>query len=399
MNQDEIRSLTPFFPTYPIARHFLRIVHGVSYSLYRSMYNMIMEQRGNPQAVADWADPNEWIPERLSGQERDLALRFWHESQYELNPRYVSGKWHLCMNHDLLTRDRSDVLRVTEKGEYFLVEDANPVIAEIDAYEGVLNILQVVAEKGPGRRSEFLNEYADYCQRFTSYRAETVIKASLYARLVNLVDRSYVAKNGFTYEVTDAGLDFLDKYAHLIAGRGLGSKQSEIVKLAREMSKHARSQLAEYVLQMNPFKFEALVKLLLEEMGYTDVIVTSPTNDKGVDVIGSIELGISSVREVVQVKRHRGNIQRDILDRLRGSLHRFDAVRGTIITTGGFSSGTKNAAFEKGAAPITLIDGDKLLDLLMEYNIGIAKKSIDYIEFDQGKLAQFAPKEADEPNE
>jgi restriction system protein len=88
--------------------------------------------------------------------------------------------------------------------------------------------------------------------------------------------------------------------------------------------------------------------------------VTSPTNDKGVDVVANIELGISSVREVVQVKRYRGSIHRRVLDELRGSLHRFNAVRGTIITTGDVSRGTVQAAFERGAAPITLIDGEKL---------------------------------------
>lgn len=47
------------------------------------------------------------------------------------------------------------------------------------------------------------------------------------------------------------------------------------------------------------------------------------------------------------------------------------------------------AALEQGAAPITLIDGDKLLDLLTQYQIGISKKAIEFIEFDDTKLQQF----------
>jgi restriction system protein len=42
-------------------------------------------------------------------------------------------------------------------------------------------------------------------------------------------------------------------------------------------------------------------------------------------VIAHIELGISSMREVIQVKRHKGNIGRRVLDELHGSLHRFNA--------------------------------------------------------------------------
>ena len=75
-------------------------------------------------------------------------------------------------------------------------------------------------------------------------------------------------------------------------------------------------------------------------------------------------------------------------------MHRFNAVRGTIITTGGFSRGTVQAAFEHGAAPITLIDGEKLLDLLIEYEIGVAKSAVEYYSFDPSKLAQFEVEES-----
>jgi restriction system protein len=48
-----------------------------------------------------------------------------------------------------------------------------------------------------------------------------------------------------------------------------------------------------------------------------------------------------------------------------------------------------NAAFERGAAPITLIDGEKLLDLLIEYEIGVTKNRAEYIDFDASRLSQF----------
>ena len=99
----------------------------------------------------------------------------------------------------------------------------------------------------------------------------------------------------------------------------------------------------------------------------------------------------------MQVKRRRGNVGRRVLDQLRGSLHRFNAVRGTIITTGGFSRGTQEAAFERGAAPITLIDGEKLLDLLVEHNIGVSRQTVDDLEFDVSKLEQFETQEGERP--
>ena len=137
---------------------------------------------------------------------------------------------------------------------------------------------------------------------------------------------------------------------------------------------------------MDPIAFEHLIKRLLEAMGYTDVEVTTPSNDGGVDVVGDVEVGISAVREVIQVKRYRKNIQRRTLDALRGSLHRFRAMRGTIITTSDFSKGTRNAAFEHGAAPITLINGDKLVELLIDNDIGVRRKRIEVWELDISAL-------------
>ena len=105
------------------------------------------------------------------------------------------------------------------------------------------------------------------------------------------------------------------------------------------------------------------------------------------DVVADIELGITAVREVVQAKRHRRTIQRKDLDALRGSLYRFNAVRGTIVTTSRFAKGTREAAFATGAAPITLIDGDKLIDLLIEHGIGVRKRTIELLEVDAEALA------------
>ncbi len=122
-------------------------------------------------------------------------------------------------------------------------------------------------------------------------------------------------------------------------------------------------------------------------MGYDVAQGTPRSNDKGVDVVASIEMGNPTVKEVTQVKRVQGNVQRPVLDALRGSLHRFQAERGTIITTSSLSKGSMDAARERGAAPITLIDGPKLVELLIEHGIGVRKKPIDLWELDSSAFS------------
>jgi len=196
-----------------------------------------------------------------------------------------------------------------------------------------------------------------------------------------------IERSGLSYQISAAGLEYLEAVTHLLdtstAASGTPEPLRDIRRLLREQEEVVRKQIQETLLSMNAYLFEELIKRLLEAIGYEDVETTSRSNDGGVDVKGRIEIGITMVTEVVQVKRYHGSIGRPILDQLRGSLHRFDAMRGTIISTGKFSSGTKQAAFEKGAAPITLIDGEKLIDLLIEHEIGVRKEPIRLIKFER----------------
>jgi restriction system protein len=394
---DGLRSPTPLFPTYSNARHFLRIFDGVAGDAYQSMASAIWEQRGNPQEQVNWSNPDEWIGERLQGEERKLAQRIWQESQEKLNPRYTRGCWYFVTKHGLLARGRDGVLHISERGRTLLDHPGGKLEAEIDEYEGVLVILQLVAEQGLARRSALLPAYGEYSRSQTTFQSDNVLKMALYDRLRNLIDRNLIVARGNSYGVTEAGLAYLERYAAPAVGQAKpASKGPDLFRMAHVLSDEARAQLQAFLLEMDAFKFEELIKLLLEEMGYDNVTTTSPTNDKGVDVIGTIELGISAVREVIQVKRHKGTIGRPVLDMLRGSLHRFNAVRGTIITTGRFSKGVEEAAFERGAAPITLIDGEKLLDLLIKNEIGVNKRQVSYYDFAPEKLAQFETEETEQ---
>ena len=58
-----------------------------------------------------------------------------------------------------------------------------------------------------------------------------------------------------------------------------------------------RDGIHDLLSDMDPYACERLIRQLLEEIGYEDVEVSSQSNDKGVDVVGRIELGVTSVRE------------------------------------------------------------------------------------------------------
>lgn len=161
---------------------------------------------------------------------------------------------------------------------------------------------------------------------------------------------------------------------------------SGIARLAERQRREVKSRLRERLLTMPPDQFEQLVGRLLGAMGYENVMVTGRSGDGGIDVIADTEIGILRLRVAVQVKRMKGNVQRPVVSQLRGDMALLDVDQGMIITTGGFSQGAKDVARVRNVAPITLIDGDRLTDLLIEHGIGVRRETVDVLSFDEERL-------------
>lgn len=118
---------------------------------------------------------------------------------------------------------------------------------------------------------------------------------------------------------------------------------------------------------LKPLQFEVFVGHLLGLAGFK-VIVTQPTGDKGVDIIGALSpAGLAEITLKVQVKRIRGNVGiREILQ-LRGTLR--GSEHGVFVTLGGF---TKQAIAEaesrgEGENEIVLVDGEALVDMILQH--------------------------------
>ena len=381
--ENDRRVRVRYFPVYDEVRHLLRIWPGWLRSQVTGFRATLTALGGTPQSAVDWRDPDTWMRERLAGEDLALAEAIWSKSGGEVNPRHTTGHWFLCQKYGLL-KEVGGRLHLTKRGQSFLDYENGEVEVDIDEQEGVAKILSLFAVNGPTRASGVLDEWSEYLERHSGFGTPSTRRDTLSRRIRNLVSRGLVIRKGTIYTATESGLAYLER---LGSGGGNGDHEYQnLVRQARKHSEMALEQLRNQLLEMDAYAFEYLVKRLLEEMDYQNVEVTKRSGDGGVDVIAEIELGITSVKEVVQAKRHRATIQRKDLDALRGSLHRFDAVRGTIITTSGFSKGTVQAAFEASVAPITLVDGGKLVDLLIKYGIGVRKRAIEILAFDPEAL-------------
>ncbi len=386
-DETEQRVRTPLFPTYREVRHLLKVWPGRPRKQVTGLQATLGELRGTPQNTVDWTDPDAWIPERLSGDDRDLATTIWIKSGKNVNPRHTYGHWLLSQKYGLIEEGPDGNLVLADRGRDLIEHEGGEAETFLDEQEGLAKLLALVADNGPTRAGGLLEEWTEYLNRHSSFASPSTFRDTLRRRLNNLLDRGLVNRKGTMYSVTDAGLAYLQRVGTEEALGG--DEQQELWTLAKKQEASVRESMRELLLDMDAFAFEHLVKRLLEEMDYQNVEVTTRSGDGGVDVIAEIELGITSVREVVQAKRHRRTIQRKDLDALRGSLYRFNAVRGTIIATSRFSKGTEEAAFAGGAAPITLIDGDKLIDLLIEHGIGVRKRTLEVLAVDPDAFADL----------
>lgn len=374
--------LCPWLPTFSQLRGYLTAIDGVPAAALEQLQAAVWELRGTPQEPVSWDAPEQWIAVRLTGEVRDLAHHLWSKSKGKVNPRYLCGPGIVADRYGLAEESDKGGWEITAAGRDLFDAQFGATEKGIDLQEGMAEIMQTLRAKPNARRGDLLPEWREFVTGHSDVRKESVVKHFLYNRLQNLMDRKLVERDGQRYRLTGAGDDYLDALA---SGLPLSpqSRTHGLIRSVEEFNRAQRDLLRERLENMNPFAFEHLICDLLTEMGYEDVEVTQPTNDKGVDVKAVAQFGITTINEVIQVKRHRANIQRPVLDMLRGSLHRFKAQKGTIITTGDFGKGAKDAAFEMGAAPITLINGDTLIDLLIQHEIGLKKKAVEYFEVDE----------------
>lgn len=141
------------------------------------------------------------------------------------------------------------------------------------------------------------------------------------------------------------------------------------------MNDQLSNELMDYILNIKGRQgdtfFERLVTDLIAKMGYGKGHVTSASNDAGIDgVITTDRLGFDPI--MIQAKRYSpGNqVGRPEVQAFAGALGA--VTRGVFITTSSFSQPAIEYAKSYPHATILLIDGKKLTELMIEYNIGVS---------------------------
>jgi restriction system protein len=137
---------------------------------------------------------------------------------------------------------------------------------------------------------------------------------------------------------------------------------------------------------LSPNGFERLSMRLLREAGFERVSVTGRSNDGGIDGVGVLQLNdLVSFNVVFQCKKWEGSVPPKEIRDLRGAMAG-RAEKGIFLTTSSFTSNARAEAERPGAAPIELVDGEKLFEMFKRYELGLKPRTvfdIDVAFFDQ----------------
>lgn len=121
-----------------------------------------------------------------------------------------------------------------------------------------------------------------------------------------------------------------------------------------------------------PAFFEKVVLDLLINMGYGEGSVTGKTGDGGVDgFVNEDKLGLAKI--FFQAKRYKEDnpVTASNLRDFVGTLEVNGVNKGVFMTTSRFPRDSENV-ISKTQKSIVLIDGPKLVNLMIEYNVGVS---------------------------
>lgn len=137
------------------------------------------------------------------------------------------------------------------------------------------------------------------------------------------------------------------------------------------LSRDYRDETLELLLSLAPAGFERLSQRLLREAGFTQVVVTGQSGDGGIDGFGILQVNpLVSFKVLFQCKRYAKSVAPSQVRDFRGAMSG-RADKGIIITTGTFTAEARREATRDGAPPIELIDGEKLIDMLERFELGL----------------------------
>lgn len=161
----------------------------------------------------------------------------------------------------------------------------------------------------------------------------------------------------------------------------------EIHSLATIQRQKVKKEIIASLRSLSPEKFEDFCRIFLTKYGFLEMKLTRKGRDGGIDVTGSLKIGLASMRVTVQCKKYAADnkIGRSTISAFRGDITG-DFEQGIFITTSSYTKEAEDVSFKPACVPIVLIDGEQLADFMIDKRIGVQRELIEIYDFEQDLL-------------
>ena len=284
------------------------------------------------------------------------------------------------------------------------------ILTQNEMFQLVLNLVKDLPEFTRGQAKQLVRDYLKLTDQEKNEKTSSnvpVFESRTGWAVSWLSDANYIERiRRATYRITDRGNEILannlplnEFVAQLKADRMKLVSSSEetsadtsfdeeisdqvkspdeildetINKLNDQLANSLMSSILSIEGRVGDTFFEKLVTELVEKMGYGEGRVTPASNDNGIDgIITTDKLGFDPI--LIQAKRYALDHQvgRPEIQSFAGALG--SVARGVFITTSSFSKPAIEFANGYPHATISLIDGKRLTELMIEYNLGVSEE-------------------------
>ncbi len=276
----------------------------------------------------------------------------------------------------------------------------------------MLPLLKFAGDKKEHSLREAIDFLADEFDLSDKER-RALLPSGLQATFSNRVSwaRTYIQQAGLLisekrgyFQITECGLEelkekpdginvkYLEKFPEFQDFRKRSKRKDKVkteatIETPEELIESASQQLRdnlivnilENIKNMSPIFFERLVVDLLVKMGYGGTRKDAgesigKSGDGGIDgVIKEDQLGLDIV--YIQAKRWEGSIGRPEIQKFAGALLGRKGKKGIFITTSSFSKEAEQYV-DNLENKIVLIDGEKLAQYMIDFNVGVSPMSL-----------------------
>ncbi|MET3036079.1 restriction endonuclease [Chryseobacterium sp. NRRL B-14859] len=210
---------------------------------------------------------------------------------------------------------------------------------------------------------------------FKSDNPEHIVRTLLRRQSENINFPSSRKVKYFTF-LEDGTFWFKDKpYISKQKNKNLPKEKlpyDEIVDLQKKYNHTLKKLILNQLSNIEPEDFEEFCRKLLSVYGFKNVKVTQKTKDGGIDGYGELKIGIATMLVAFECKRWINTVGRPKVSQFRGDIQG-KYQQGIFFTTSKFSKEAKDSSLQSGAVPIILIDGNSIVDLMMEKEFGVEK--------------------------